>query len=401
MLYKTPSPQFTQLIANNIALWQETAQSGRDDYLQTEHQNVYKAVEMGLQVETTALDAADLLVTLASFVERYGYWQAWLPLWRRALENQAGSPKRWQIQTRLAFFHRMNGEYDLSVTLLREVLEHLHPEEDEAVWGQTQFHLGHGLFYLKQYDEARRHAQIAFTVFERHPDAAKGGVAPAQNLLGLIHLSTGSSEAAVQLFQEARRGWRQSGHPEYVFIALLNEALAFAACQQFTDAMNCYQQAVLYAEEGDHLLTKTQVYLNMGTLLLSQGRWEKAQTVYLQIDRNALFQLGHIDAYTRLITNLGHVSMELGNLETAVSHLQEAVSLWRQLEDAVMLANALDSLGDTYLRQRQPAAARACYREGLTLVRQHPDDHTAQQLQTTLTRKLDTLHSDKKRATIS
>ncbi len=53
-----------------------------------------------------------------------------------------------------------------------------------------------------------------------------------------------------------------------------------------------------------------------------------------------------------------------------------------------MLANALDSLGDTYRRQCQPAAAHTCYQEGLSLAQQHPDDRIAQQLQITFNEKL-------------
>ncbi len=83
--------------------------------------------------------------------------------------------------------------------------------------------------------------------------------------------------------------------------------------------------------------------------------------------------------------------MELGSFETAVSHLQEAISLWRQLEDTVMLANALDSLGDTYLHLQQSTTARDCYQEGLSLVQHHTNDYIAQQLQNTFNQKLSSL----------
>ncbi len=389
MTLQTPSPQYTQLIQNNIAYYQKMVDKQVNNVLYGEQQNIQRAILMGIQVADTFVLATDLLQTLEHFVEIWGAWRTWIPLWQLALEKQTGSSERRQIQTQLAFFHRMNGDYEKSSVLLQDALAHLDPNEQEAWFGKAHFHLGYSLFHLKQYKEAKENAQIALTKFKNNPDIARGGAAPAQNLLGLIALYTGNIESAIQQFAAAYQGWQQSGQQEdALLLGKLNEALAYEANQQFDKAMDCYQQVAPYVENENRLLPKVRVYLNMGTLYLSQGKWVDAQRTYLQLDRNILFQQGYIDPYARLITNLGHVSMELGNFETALSYLKEAKSIWQQLEDAVMLANALDSLGDTFLQLQQLANAHGCYKEGLMLTQQHPDDYIAQQLQKTLSQKI-------------
>ena len=53
---------------------------------------------------------------------------------------------------------------------------------------------------------------------------------------------------------------------------------------------------------------------------------------------------------------------------------EEAVVLFRELEEPLVLAHTIRHLGDVYLEQGRPDLAEPCYHEALGLYRSHEDD---------------------------
>ena len=386
MRYRTPSPQFTTLIANNIRYWQETVT--QPDHLQKEQQNVYQSIDMGLQVAATMPTATDLLLELSPFIEAHGYWRAWIPLLEKSIAAHADTAKRWDLQIQLAFFLSKSGESETAVSLLNNLLT---KPLDTTQQGRVHYHLGSSYFWQQQYDEARSHTRNALAIFTNHPEVAIGGTAPALNLLGVIHLRTGDYAAAIPLFIEAREKWQQRTQYDYVLTTFLNEGLARSSSGQTEAAMACYQEAMPLLKTHGNLLNKARILLNLGSLYASQEKWNEAEATYLLADRNALYQQGHLNLYAQFITSLGYVVMEMGELKTAVSHTTEAIAIWQQLGDGLMEANALENLGDTHHHLGDIPSACTSYQNGINLARKHPNDLFAQQLQQILADKLNTL----------
>lgn len=389
MPYRTPSPQFTTLLANNIRYWQEAVtQPDQQPYLQQEQQNVYQSIDMGLQVAATMPTATDLLLKLSLFIETHGYWRAWIPLLEKSIAAQADTPRRWELQTQLAFFLWRNGEGETAVSVLNKLLT---KPLDIAQQGRVHYHLGNSYFHLRQYDDAHSHADNALTIFTSHPEAAIGGTAPALNLLGIIQMQTGDYAAAIPLFVEARQQWQQSEQYDYVLSTLLNEGSTHSNSGNIEAAMACYQQAMPLLQTHGSLLNKARILLNLGSLYADQEKWDEARATYLLVDRDALYQQGHLDIYAPIITSLGYVEMRRGELKTAVSHTTEAITIWQQLGNELMEANALENLGDAYHQLGDIPSACTSYQNGLNLTRNYPNDLFAQQLQQTLGDKLNNL----------
>jgi len=80
--------------------------------------------------------------------------------------------------------------------------------------------------------------------------------------------------------------------------------------------------------------------------------------------------------------------MGLEELETAVSHTTEAITIWQQLGDELMEANALENLGDAYHQSGDTLSACISYQNGINLAGNHPNDLFAQQLRQTLQSKV-------------
>ena len=386
MQYRTPTAQFTTLIVNNLRFWQETAvRPEARPRLQSEQQNVYQAIDMGLQVAATMPTATDLLLDLSLFIEQHGSWRVWIPLLEKSVAAHEDVPKRWQLQTLLAFFYHANGEGKTAVSILRPLLN---KPLDIAQRGRVHYHLGNSYSKLRQYDDARIHVDKALAIFEAHPEASRGGSAPALNLLGRINLRTGKQAAAIPLFMQARQRWEQDGYYTYALLALYNEAQAHSEYGQPEEALRCYQQAISLLETAGTLLDAASVYLNLGSFYAAQGKWAEAEAAYLRADRASLHQQGHLELYAKLITSLGFVLMEQGRLETAVFHTTEAITIWQQLGDEPMEANALENLGDAHFRMGDLAAAQASYQRGVDLTSNYPDNLFARQLRQTLEKKV-------------
>ncbi len=79
----SPSPQFIRSTKAAVAYWRRRTQITADDtmrQLNRERQNLFQAVQFGLELPQTQHDAATVAWQVFDLVERQGYWQEWIPV---------------------------------------------------------------------------------------------------------------------------------------------------------------------------------------------------------------------------------------------------------------------------------------------------------------------------------
>ena len=69
------------------------------------------------------------------------------------------------------------------------------------------------------------------------------------------------------------------------------------------------------------------------------------------------------------LTGLGQIERDLGNLDAALKHYEEAVLIYRTQGDPLRLAHTIRHAGDILRNQRQLDLAAPCYIEALALYR--------------------------------
>lgn len=78
-------------------------------------------------------------------------------------------------------------------------------------------------------------------------------------------------------------------------------------------------------------------------------------------------------ALARALRSLGETERKLHDAAAARLHYEQAVTLYRALSDPLAFAHTVRHLGDVYLDLRLPELAQRCHLEALEVYRAHPE----------------------------
>jgi len=110
----TPTAQFVQSVAGNLAYWQTRTEAATERHfgdLDFDRQNLYRAVQFGLALPQTRQLTVKLILRLFDFVEHRSYWREWLPVLEKARVSCAEDPAlECRLLNQLGYFRRLNGE---------------------------------------------------------------------------------------------------------------------------------------------------------------------------------------------------------------------------------------------------------------------------------------------------
>lgn len=348
------SRHFVASAERNLCYWESKVSALTDETLllwDRERNNLFRAVETGLKIEPTKEQAVALLIKLFRLAEKQGYWQEWRGLIEYGL---AVCPKDWVTEhiallTQLGFLSYLEHRLETAVSLLTQAKSLAEASENDAAIALAHFHLSNAYYQAEQYEELRRHAEVALSLYQLSPGVLEHGrMASLLNVLGLHARATGELTAAESYFQEAMAHWEKT--TEQVYLARTMSNLGLTYCD-----MACFEQAFALFEAADRLLhlvgaepDRMRLALNQGVAFYQLERWAEAERLFRQA--NSDFLRRSDDRYHQALVqnNLGSTLLKLGKLDEAAMCLAQSIKLWRLLAKEVMLANSLGDLGILY-----------------------------------------------------
>ena len=168
--------------------------------------------------------------------------------------------------------------------------------------------------------------------------------------------------------------------------------------EKIDEALHCYAEARHVLSKTTSETDKTLILLSEGSLYFDLQRYHEAETTFKKINLTFLRMSGH-DLYQALtLNNLGNIAFVNQDYVLAETLLQQSISLWRDMNQEIELANTLSRLGDVYLLQKQTADAERCFGEVITLAEQYPQDERAKLLQQEAREQLGKMNQQKKEA---
>jgi tetratricopeptide (TPR) repeat protein len=378
--------QFADSVSANVNYWQRRVHRAGDQKfraLDSNHENLLRAIQFGLALPETQEETCKLISHSFTFVERRGYWREWLPVLNQAVKLLEGGNLllRYRLLDQLGHLYRL--DWQLSAALeAHQAAEALALEaEDDREVAHIRFNLSEDYRCARQYEAAERFGLAALELFTALGQA-NPQVAATLNTLGLVSQARGHFVTAEERLAEAVARFRRTHQPIDLARALKNLAMTLEALGKVEAALRCYIEAATLLEGTGSELDKVLVDLSLGTLYFNQGQWAEAEATFRRADSPYLRQSGYIYYRALATNNLGNVLLARGRLGEAEAYLLGSLRLWRQTTDEVMLANTLGTLGETFVRQAQPASARPVYDESLELLARHLDDAFALRLHT-------------------
>ena len=391
----SPSPPFIRSITANIAYWQQRTHNLTDATITTierDRQNLYRAIEFGAQLADTWQETAVLTLQCFPFIEQRGYWHEWIPLLEQlqATSNEQDEGLNGRLLNNLGIFYRYNRQLEKSLAAHWQEEEIGRLATDDWRLAHAHINLAATNRFLHHYDEAEQHATAALGHFQviKAPTIKFAFVAQER---GMIAQARGQWHKAETHQRQAIDLLRQLDQPIMLLQSLRQLAQVMQKQAKFDDALAIYQEtrAILDIDSNEHELDKSRLFIDLGTLYYDQREWDKAEACFLQANSPTLQHSGNLFDQALLNNNLGNVYLMNGRLDNATHHLQQAITLWQQADDAIQLANSLGGLAEVHLAQEEVEPAIPLLHQALTLLADYPDDAWAQRLQANFAHILD------------
>lgn len=239
--------------------------------------------------------------------------------------------------------------------------------EAEDVWGQSQasYNLANAFYYREKYAEARHYYQESLELTRRSGDRA--GEAVTLINLAIFDKDEGNVVVARDRLQQALAICREVGLGRREAVALNNLGLVLDELGRFSEGVACYRRALRLFEEIGYRRGEAYGFLYLG---LTSHHLQDDASAYEYVGRSLQIskEIDERHCQGLALTVLGHVLVELGRLETAVTTYQQAISLRRKTGPAKFVIEPLAGLARVLWLQGEPAQAQAHVEEVLALL---------------------------------
>jgi tetratricopeptide (TPR) repeat protein len=386
MSVAAPPESFIACVCANLEYWRQTVSATPEaefGALEEDWPNLLQAVRFGLALTQARPATAELALAAFDFVERHGYWEAWLPLLRALIEAWPDAPPRTRARLldQCGSFLRLGQRPAEAVAAHTEAEALLRELDDPQQLARVHHALSEDYRVWRRYPEAERFGRLALEEFNQlglAEVAGKGGA--VLNTLGLIAYARGDHPQAEECLAKAVALGRTAQSPAILAQMLMNLAIVLEAQNKVEPALRAYLEASELLQPTRAELKKTMLQLSLGTLYYNQGRLAEAEAAFARADSPYLRASGHLYYQAVVANNRGNVLLAQKRFVEAEGQLRLAIHIWRQMDDELMRANTLGTLGEALSALGRPLEAIRAYDEALEVLARYPEEAMAKRL---------------------
>lgn len=386
MYEKSPSTQSILLaqVKQMLAFWcQATSQIDNETIvmLDEERQNIFRAVQIGLQFLETSGDTAIVLLQTMPLITQLGYWQDWIPFLQRSLSIKDSQNDAYHLPLMISLgrAYRLDSQLEKAITIHLEAEQIAHSTAQWELLAQIQHDLLEDYLFARTYDKAKEVGQSAIKGLEQANNSLPL-LANCYKMLGTVFYETQDYQTAEKYFSQAVTMWRQIDDPIHLARTLNDLSRFLLTSKRFKEAESCLSEAETLLAPTINDLDKCMIYINLGSLYAAKQKWARAEAAFYKANSPFLRQSVDLPRKARVNNNLGYVLFKQGKYEQAEEYLQQALKIWQEAEDDLEYANTLSILADSFLAQQESHVALPLYEELLLIVAQYPHSPMANKL---------------------
>ena len=162
----------------------------------------------------------------------------------------------------------------IALPKLEALLERFRSENRKADEAHALHFIGTCHWQLGNFDEARRHLDIAHAMRRELGDRL--GEAKTENVLGLVEWNLGNYEEAMAHFRSANAVGREIGHAILQGITLNNLSLVYDELGDYKISLAQYEQVLEIYRDADFPHGEADTYGNIGGVYLLLGQYRTA-----------------------------------------------------------------------------------------------------------------------------
>jgi tetratricopeptide (TPR) repeat protein len=381
-------------------------QEGAARWLGSEWRNILQAAQHAGRHEWKA-KCADLIHTLASFMEVHAYWAEAIAAHTVALQasrDLAYPPRVAQASLDLGEVSQQTGRYEVALALadeaaaiyrslanrrgeaealdqigtahsragrFREALAYVceaeiacRDIEDQYGVANTLSHAGIFSWQLGRYTEAMAHLQEALSLFRDIGD--RRGEAKTLNNLGEMQLYFGYHKDALASYQESLAIFREIGGSQNEAILYRNIGNLYNYKGSYEEGLAAYRRALSTFRSIGDLPSESHVLNDIGAIYQKAESYDEA-LIYYQKARLIAEEIGNLPQQVIALRGVASVRCGSGRHGEAMEYYGTALGLARQIGDPYEEAKVLEGIAETMLCMRRPDNARIVLRQALDI----------------------------------
>ncbi|MCB0012924.1 MAG: tetratricopeptide repeat protein, partial [Anaerolineales bacterium] len=380
------TPSVRVLLERNLAWWASWAGPGRaisPARYDLERENLLAALRYSLLLPATASHRQAWLAlarVLYEALDRGAQTTGAVGTLKELLPHFEGDPaSHIQLLSYLGRIQQLLGQHEEAHTTFMAAAPLASMLSDPYFFARIQHDLATTYFHLRQFQRAQQYANAAASAYNQLSEV-ENSMAGIENLLGSIAKDRGEMIEAQKHYEKAIALWRNLRSTHNLVRSLNNLAQTVEQLGQVQAAAALYDEALSLLAHYHDPRDQTLILLSLGTLHYNQGHYDDAADAFARIDSKYLQQAGLQEYQALVLNNRGNIAFVQGQFEVARARLEEAAGIWRQLDEAVRLANSLSRLGDVFQALADNLAAAQAYEEAIRLAGRYPEDARARQI---------------------
>ncbi|MGZ5967811.1 MAG: ATP-binding protein, partial [Polyangiales bacterium] len=247
------------------------------------------------------------------------------------------------------------GQYDEALAQFNAMQALAYALDLKAKAGAAHNRIGRLFRESGRLDEATRHLQVGFQLFELAGD--ERGVASSLDDIGKLAWIRGDYAAALEDMRKALATRKRLGDRRSIALSLNNLGLVLQDSGHFKEALEAFEQSLRIRREIGDLVGVVTTLNNLGTVAQDQRDDNRAETLF-QEALGIAREVGDRHKIVLVLTNIGETYYRQGDVQRAVDTLKESEQLAEEIGDRMLLAEAVRGLGKAYLLRGDLMKAR-------------------------------------------
>ncbi|XP_052434218.1 tetratricopeptide repeat protein 24 [Carassius gibelio] len=269
------------------------------------------------------------------------------------------------LQFNLATAHEALGDRTQAARHYLQAAQLYRSQGDAGAEGHTCVRLAHCHLLREEWDEAVASFQRAAESYKLAGNTSAAALALKDAGKHMLQSGRGSSDDIISVLTDSLEMSVNISDQQTLGKLLSDVALSFSQMRLFSEASECFEQALPLVSSKPHRLAV--VLQNLGAVYNSLGQYE--QSLRFHREAAALHgSLGSRGAQGRCFSNLGFALMELGELEEAWESYLHAQQAFRDTDDPSGQWQACEGLGGIKLQMKDPDKAAMYYKDALRLL---------------------------------
>uniref|UniRef100_A0A8C1U2M7 Tetratricopeptide repeat protein 24 n=1 Tax=Cyprinus carpio TaxID=7962 RepID=A0A8C1U2M7_CYPCA len=269
------------------------------------------------------------------------------------------------LQFNLATAHEALGDRTQAARHYLQAAQLYRSQGDAGAEADTCVRLAHCHLMRKEWDEAAASFQRAAESYKLAGNASAAALALKDAGKHMLQSGRSSSDDIISVLTDSLEMSVNMSDQQTLGKLLSDVALSFSQMRLFSEASECYEQALPLVSSKPHRLAV--VLQNLGAVYNSLGQYQ--QSLRFHREAAALHgSLGSRGAQGRCFSNLGFALVELGELEEAWESYLHAQQAFRDTDDPSGQWQACEGLGGIKLQMKDPDKASMYYKDALRLL---------------------------------